>query len=291
MWLQRWRAISISIEALGQGVGAFLSSSDIHNGDGGVAENALLPEIQDIIKDLQAFHTDFKDSLPGDAARILSRWLHRAQLNRNTPGGFAGAFQRHTLASGMAALGIIRASMERHLADTETMGRSVAERAFLHLQRSIVADPEIQRRWSDALAKDEPACEKLGDVHLLSHGIWAFKIVGAGERTDLVFGEPLNLGDVQRSAPSAVVLTEWKVARSPEDAIRKLAAAKVQAQRYCGGILADFELKRTRFLVVVTSKHVDLRDDVEGNITYRAVNIATAPNSPSVDAKKTVPPT
>jgi hypothetical protein len=44
------------------------------------------------------------------------------------------------------------------------------------------------------------ACEKLAGVHLLLHGIWAFKVHAAGERTDLVFPQPSRLelaGDVR----------------------------------------------------------------------------------------------
>jgi hypothetical protein len=73
------------------------------------------------------------------------------------------------------------------LSDVQESIRTYSERAFAHLQRSIVADEEIQRKWLCAFGKGEVACEKLGGVDLLSHGIWAFKVDARGARTDLVF--------------------------------------------------------------------------------------------------------
>ena len=66
--------------------------------------------------------------------------------------------------------------------------KSLVERAFIHLQRTIVVDHDIRKKWKSAFNTGEIACERLGAVHLLSHGIWAFKADALGERTDLILG-------------------------------------------------------------------------------------------------------
>ena len=70
--------------------------------------------------------------------------------------------------------------------------RTRSERAFAHLQRHFVADAECRDKWTSAFTDGEVACEALRALHLLLHGLWAFKVDNAGARTDLVFQEPLG---------------------------------------------------------------------------------------------------
>ena len=64
------------------------------------------------------------------------------------------------------------------------MALRITERAFAHLQRSIIADDEIRKKWLSAFSDGETKCEKLGSVHLLSHGVWDLKLMlKRGERT------------------------------------------------------------------------------------------------------------
>ena len=72
------------------------------------------------------------------------------------------------------------------LADNQQAIRGRADRAFVHLQRLIVVDDEARAKWQAAHNDHETACERLGGVHLLLHGILGFKVNAAGERTDLV---------------------------------------------------------------------------------------------------------
>lgn len=115
-------------------------------------------------------------------------------------------------------LGAFETEMSFLLADVQEMIRTRAGRAFEHLQRSIVADADTGRKWQRAFEAGEPACEALGAVQLLSHGIWAFKVNAAGERTDLVYrDEPLDTARL-RSVADGLVLTEWKKAGDGADA-------------------------------------------------------------------------
>jgi hypothetical protein len=102
-----------------------------------------------------------------------------------------------------------------------------------------------------------------------------------------VFGEPLRLGEAERSAPSAIVLTEWKCARRPQDVASLFAEARQQAGLYAGGSLSDLELTTVRFLVVVSEKVVPVPPDVtDGSVRYRHRLVVVNPDSPSKAAKK-----
>ncbi len=125
------------------------------------------------------------------------------------------------------------------------------------------------------------ACEKLGAVHLLLHGIWAFKVDAAGARTDLVFQEPASLEGVQRYA-AGLVLTEWKKAVVTAEVNQRFQEARSQAKRYSQGSLLGSELTSYRYAVVVSERQVEVPNDLkEGNVIYRHINIAVDPQVPS----------
>ena len=141
--------------------------------------------------------------------------------------------------------------------------------------------------WTSAFESRETRCEQLGAVHLLSHGIWGFKVSSAGAATDLVFSEPLEneVATVRRTA-RAVVLTEWKLVRTADELEEKAAEARTQAQLYSAGLLGDIALKNTRYVVLVSRKRLrQLADPQEGGVTYRHVAIVIDPDPPSVEAR------
>jgi hypothetical protein len=125
-------------------------------------------------------------------------------------------------------------------------------------------------------------------VHLLLHGIWAFKAHTTGERTDLVFQEPIcDTIAIERSA-DALVLTEWKVCTNQSLVVSKLAEARSQAERYRVGALGGLELTRYRYLVLVSQTHLGLPSDGEADgVVFRNINIAVQPNRPSQDSNST----
>ena len=175
-----------------------------------------------------------------------------------------------------------------HLADREASWVATVERAFLHLDRMLVADPQVSERWAAALSKDgERGAEKLGGCHLLQHGIWAFKADAIGERTDLVLGTTLAFTARQRQAAEALVLTEWKLAKSEADVRDQVDVACKQARRYACGALAGFELRSVRYLVTVgTGRWATLPEFREGAVSYQHFHVAIDPGSPSADARK-----
>jgi hypothetical protein len=126
----------------------------------------------------------------------------------------------------------------------------------------------------------------LGAVHLLAHQFLAFKINAAGARSDLVYSEPPSLELLERSS-AALVLTEWKVAADAKVAQKRFTEARKQAELYRQGPLAAVELTSYRYAIVVTKKQVPIpHDELAFDVTYRHINIAIEPNTPSAAAKK-----
>ncbi|MCA9677303.1 MAG: hypothetical protein H6708_13795 [Kofleriaceae bacterium] len=189
-----------------------------------------------------------------------------------------------SLGSASAVLRFKLAAIDYDLSDREMRARSLVERAFLHLDRLIVADEQVRQNWKGAFKNGETRCEALGGAHLLLHGLWGFKAHGTGERTDLVLGTPItgdDVGVVARAA-EAMVLTEWKRVPTSRELGPQYAAALSQLRQYGRGVLAGFELQSMRYVVTVASARMATTADVvEGSVTYRHLHIAVDPPTPS----------
>jgi hypothetical protein len=160
------------------------------------------------------------------------------------------------------------------------------ERAFIHLQRSIIADRTVHATWHSAFEDGETACEKLGAAHLLLHGIWGFKANAEGERTDLILGQRLQIDSQVERASDALVLTEWKVVRDANELVGKAQEAFDQARRYSEGSLAGFELASRRYLVIVSTPRLEMPSDrTQDLVTYQHINVAVGPATPSVESR------
>ena len=277
-WRTEWDALGARIEAL-LAAGHFLvrtlqvSSEDPYGTIKRLSDQAI-----DVLGELETFQTRSKGGIPDRATEAIRRFLdeRKQRINDRSAGGLGGLKARLT------PLAWIRAEVDYHLKDFEAVGRRLSERAFLHLQQSIVADEVVRERWQRAFRDGEVSCERLGGAHLLLHGIWAFKIVGAGARTDLVFGEPIEQEvQVERTA-NALVLTEWKVVRQSDKAETVAAAARTQAELYRGGVLGGLELRGYRYIVLVSEQRLPrLGDSQVGSTTYLHVNVAVKPSVPS----------
>ena len=239
-------------------------------------------QCRSVAKAIETFLQDWKDVLPSSMEFSIREVMERnRQFIAEDP--IATKATRHgPLARVSQAYGALVAQLEYDVADHQVgIGRRT-ERAFLHLQRSIVVDSEVRSRWQAAFGKGETECERFGSVHLLTHGIWAFKANAEGERTDLIISEePFDVTAAQRAA-EGLVLTEWKISRRLEDGDQCYADAREQAGRYACGSLAGVELRGVRYLIVVSEKHLPERaDEVVKGLTYRHINIVVDPDSPS----------
>jgi hypothetical protein len=189
MWLERWRALAARIDGLLH-AGKFLvdalkvHSSDVHQ----TYRKSLLPEFKEISDEISELRKTYEADLPVKAVDALKRYESYDWYGKvKNPGGSDTGHAIQVL----APLAAFRSEFEYLINDMEIEARNITELAFEHLRRQIVVDDAIQRKWRNAFSKHEPECEKLGAVHLLGHGIWAFKAESKGA-TDLVFGDPIN---------------------------------------------------------------------------------------------------
>jgi hypothetical protein len=276
-----WSALSTRIKSLVEAArmqAAFLS---INKADSYATSDILRNKVGAILADALEFSSRFDARLSDRARASVARAqpaIARLTSNETTS---RDSTQQQAWAA-LMLLAAFESEMSFFMTDVQEAVRLRSERAFAHLQRCIVVDADFRRKWVQAFNSGELECERHGAVHLLLHGIWAFKVSGAGAQTDLVFQErPSGIPDPERYA-DGLVLTEWKCAATSGDSVNQFAAARKQAQRYKAGILAGTELSHYRFAVVVSKDYVPVPDDIKVNgTTFRHVNVAVEPASPS----------
>jgi hypothetical protein len=284
-YAEHWAALATQIKSLqraGELYGLFQS---YHTEDSYGVGEFLREQCGVLVQSLEQFRSDFAGSLPTTAAARIDHFLGTAlvQAAKDT-----STHQRGARAA-LVGLAALEAETTFLLAGRQEQIRARAERALLHLQRILAVDPDVSAKWKKAFDKNEVACERLGSVHLLSHGIYAFKVDAAGARTDLVFNEPPP-DALLAQAVEGMVLTEWKVAKDAKAATAAVHQARIQADLYSQGALAGLELRSHRYIVVVTPTELrldtlGLGDRTADGVTYRLVNIAIKPGKPSAVSK------
>lgn len=279
-WLQQWQALAARIEGLLRAgeflVSAFrVNSSDVFS----VVRKSFLPELTAINTEIENLGQTYASELPPQASEALQKYVAQ---------GWGTAFNDGKIdIQALAPLASFCSQFEYLIRDSEIEGRNITELAFEHLRRHLVVDDDVRTKWRNAFQAHETACERLGAIHLLSHGIWAFKVMALGGATDLVFGDPVeHHSQVVRRTARTLILTEWKLVRSPAEIAAKAQEARDQAAIYSGGVLGDTELKRTRYVVLVCQPDLSPPDDVMlGAITYRHIVLPVSPETPSATAR------
>ena len=278
-YLTAWRPISARIHGLERA--ATLHASFVSGGKQspyGVSKD-FQRHFFEILQDIIGFQSSFSDQLPPAAKSAISNFLGDGgnQINGNTQGD---EVQGRTIIVKLIAF---EANLTYCLESPTERVRSAAEIAFMHLQRLIVVDEDYRKKWQAAHDVHETHCEKLGALHLLWHGILAFKVDAEGGKTDLVYQNALQTET--GPAPLGIVLTEWK--KTDDEPAKAYAIARKQADLYSSGVLAGLELTSHRYLVAVTKYQIEPPADIfEGDVTYRHVNIAVDPRSPSIAARR-----
>ncbi|HDZ69297.1 MAG TPA: hypothetical protein ENH43_02635 [Phycisphaerales bacterium] len=234
-----------------------------------------------VISELQTFRDNYQGMLPTEAVTAINGIVNSTGALIQDTSGTKDSQQEQVWAV-LVLLAAFETEMSFMLSNTQEYIRTLSERAFSHLQRMIVVDLSFREKWQKAYEQGEVPAEKLGAVHLLWHGIWAFKIGAAGARTDLVYQEPaLDMTDVQKYV-EGIVLTEWKKAGPGDKAEQRFEEARSQANRYAQGVLAGTELAGYRYAVVVSSEQVQVPSDFsQDGIVYRHINISVNPKTPS----------
>lgn len=279
-WLEQWRDLAARIDGLISAGEFLVSAFKVNSADAfSVVRKSFQPELVAIISEIERLGATYASELPPQASAALQKYVTQGWDKSFNDG--AVDIQR------LAPLASFRSQFEYLIRDAEAEGRSLTELAFEHLRRQLVVDDDIRKKWQDAFQRHETACEKLGAIHLLSHGIWAFKVVASGGATDLVFGDPVEqYAKMMRRTARALVLTEWKLIKRPDEISTKAQEARDQAAIYSGGVLGDAELKRTRYIVLVCQSDLTPPDNTSvGAVTYRHVLLPTSPKVPSTMAR------
>lgn len=282
--VEKWKAISSRIRGLIEAAKFYEQIVGSKNDTFGVRSD-LNRDCRSIHDLLARFLADFNDSLPGAASDAIGRFLGRVGPLIESKGRAPALDQAATSAT-LALLAAFECEVSFLLSDAQEFVRLRSERAFVHLQRSIVVDSDLRAKWGRAFEGGEVECEKLGAIHLLLHGIWAFKADAAGARTDLVLQQPVTDVTAIQGYAEGLVLTEWKRATRREEAAQRFEEARVQAKRYATGALAITELAAHRYAVLVSRDWVDVpRDVLDESVTYRHINIAVEPATPSKEGR------
>jgi hypothetical protein len=276
----QWKALSSRIHGLVQAGTLHAQYLRVRSSDSYGGAKRLRGQSKDILDELKVFQAGFGESLSSAVIAAIEKFITTAGPLIYNEGSISDAAQEQVWAF-LVAIVAFEAEVTFLLSDTQAAIHSLSERAFQHLQRSIVADEDFRRKWQSAFEAGEVPCERLGAVHLLLHGIWAFKVDAAGARTDLVFQEPADLQGVQRYV-AGLVLTEWKKAATDTEACQRFCEARDQAKRYSQGPLVGTELTGYRYAVVVSEHQIEIPADLrDGDIVYRHINIAVKPRVPS----------
>lgn len=267
-WLNEWQALSSRIQGLiNAGTFFFRAQHTSSADDREVKRKILLKVAQEILTNLNSFKENYKSILPIVACESLDRFLgdvKRLPAYDVISNGLVSGDVQFALTS----LAAFCSEFSYLISDSQAIARRVTERAFIHLQRSIMVDSDIRQKWCRAFKEEgEPTCEQLGAVHLLSHGIWAFKVDAKGGRTDLVLNESLPSFSKIESVADALVLTEWKLVKTKVELDGKIQLARKQADIYSAGVLGGIEIANYRYLVMVSERMMEMPgNEINGTI-------------------------
>lgn len=286
-WYHEWQSLCARIQGLLDAAIFFYSANERSSSDDfSIRKKILLSNAEKIFIHLNAYQKKYEKALPNEAYESLENFLTEPNVKKFNFKPSQGQTRGHVQFA-LTSLAAFKSEFSYIIADTQAVALKITERAFIHLQRSIIADEEVRKKWKSAFSAGEIKCEKLGALHLLWHGVWAFKIDAVGGRTDLILNEPLPDDSAIEESSSALVLTEWKIVRDNNALNPQIKAAHKQAKLYRSGILASIELTNYRYLVMVSEKNLAIPKDIkEDTITYRLINLAVNPNLPSIEAKK-----
>jgi hypothetical protein len=287
-YAEHWFALATRIKSLQSAGELYARFQSYRTEDAFRVGRYLRDQCADAIFSLEVFRGDFANSLPPEAQGRLD---HFFGMNVVKAAKDRSRDEEEAARGALVALVTVEAEVTFILSGRQEQIRARSERAFMLLQRTLAVDDEVRAKWKAALSNGEVACERLGSVHLLSQGIFAFKVGASGARTDLVFAEPPEESLLTRGV-EGLVLTEWKVATA-HNAASKFAEAKAQAELYKEGALAGVELTEYRYLVAVSEEAVPSVSLPSNKVTpegiiYRHINLVVQPAVPSKAARSAI---
>lgn len=277
----QWQSISNRIQGLEKALEIFSILKHQHHypGQANIYQQAL-----DIRENIELYKNSYQHQLPSKVINSIRMFLENDHIKTASMENYkkvTGGLSFQLLGHMSIIICTFDKEMSYFLSDTGQRVRVLSERAFAHLNRSIVADESIRLKWKEAFESGEVACEKLGAAHLLQHGIFAFKAHAAGERTDLIFQDKMT-DSMDVSYAEGLVLTEWKKCTDKMKRKDLFTEARHQAKIYGNGSLSGIELSDYRYLIVVSEKNIEVPTPItENGVTYKHINIPVNPDPPS----------
>jgi hypothetical protein len=274
-WISRWKNISTKILQLQEVSRAYFDSINSFGVDHyGIGGSSIIPAARDLFAEVVEMKRAFP-TMPGEVMTMIAKLEKNFSSHHKFTGipGVGGA---------MVHLGLFNSEVNFYLKDNETLIKDRVKLALLHLQRTLIVDPEIRKKWLNAYNEGDEAIEKLGATHLLSHGVWAFKPAADHEKRDLVLNTAIKADEVQ-AVGACLVLTEWKKVTS-ESLAEKSKQALTEARKYGDAYLAGSELKKEKYLILVSENHLQVPHNVQDDdIRYVYVNLSI--NAPYLELK------
>jgi hypothetical protein len=181
-YMDEWRALSARLKGLESAARLHLMIRNVEKTDSDPrTKEDLFPVCQAIFAALRDFQAAHAAHLPASARKYLEEFFNVSK----TYFAETKSYSPTSVYKSLIRLTAFDAEMAYLLTDTQEQIRSRAELAFAHLQNLIYVDPATRRAWSEAFKDGEPACERLGKVHLLLHGILGLRLTAkpAGGQT------------------------------------------------------------------------------------------------------------
>jgi hypothetical protein len=141
-WLTDWKAISAEIQGLLEAsrfytdsLQAISQKTDRMRDFFKVGDTEVRPHIKKICDTLKKFRGTHKESIPAKAAESLDAVLNKIAKEFSNIQGADAVRYVYVMVTLLVSF---RAEFEYHLSDTGAVAMRLSERAFEHLQRSIV---------------------------------------------------------------------------------------------------------------------------------------------------------
>jgi hypothetical protein len=253
---------------------------------------AIIEEFKTIIRIVKDFEEKFNSTLTPPLQLAIDRILRGSGDNSFLKNPIEDYLKEHTLPSivhCLPRLSVFANTIIFELNNAQAIIERKVANAFHHLKYSLVVDKSIQGKWQEVWNGDnrqkEPLFEDLGRQHLLSHGIWAYKVDGYEQITDSVY----QIQEEVSQTAYGVVLSEWKVAKEQSEVERIITNAFTQVEIYTSEVLRATRLANLRYLVIVSEHRLAIQaSDLENSQghCFKVFNVAINPDHASKDSKK-----
>ncbi len=144
-----WKALSARIQGLMQAAQLHARFLAVRRSDPHRRAKRLGKQVEDVLSLLQTFRDSYQGMLPSAAVDSIDYSIEKMGSLLSQTGGSPDDQQERVWAA-LVQLGAFETELSFILSDIQQLIRSRAERAFSHLQRSIVADPAFGEKWRTA---------------------------------------------------------------------------------------------------------------------------------------------